>query len=813
MRRKSRVIDTIFTIIFGFFTSLWILFTILNTFSLVAAGESSNAIEAAYSKIDSTRLETMKSDAEEMAPSKITIVSIPGLSFLELQPQYLKRMPHIEALIAEGAMAAMNIRAPERGMEDTYVSIGASAPISALSSFQAWRSGERTEVGGTIQQQYGRFRGVGASEGELIVPDFIAMEQVNNRLRSKVEIGLFGTALRNNDIHTYAYGDLRQAPFMLMDDKGLVEYGQVGETLTRKDARRAHGITTDYDQLFSLWQDSKAGPLVIALELGNLQRLYEEQRNYDVDVFERAKIEVLREIDTFVGKLARGLQSADQLWIFSPLVNTEAWSSKWMFSPLLMMSQEQASQLLYSPSTHRQGIVSMHDLAPTILRQLSIEQPLHMIGMPLEAVPVSHTLSQLMQINEEAAQVYKLRPQLLYPFVIYQITVLLISLLMVLVQWTRGYRTMSIPLYTIILSPLTMLLMGWLVQLGWSTRALVIFFIVFLWLMSWIASRFPVYRSLIAICAVTVIVLFIDGFTGVQAMRSSVLGYDPMIGARYYGVGNEYMGVWIGAVTLGAAGCIHYWRRLQRLAVILATLLFLGTLFYMASPNLGTNAGGALTAGSAFGIAWLRLFGRRRQLQVHWGKLLLWIISFGCLSLIGLWLLNGWNGTGNMAGSHIGRAMDQLLSGQFEAIRGMIWRKLMMNVHLIGVSVWSKALLASLLVMAVLLMKPAGLFRRWQEAHSALMHGLSAIATGAIVALFVNDSGIVAAATMMVFVAVPMLLIRLQELRSIVTDSEPALNPAMNLDQGSTSDSESVSSSTASFASSSSYSDRASHSE
>ena len=73
-------------------------------------------------------------------------------------------------------------------------------------------------------------------------------------------------------------------------------------------------------------------------------------------------------------------------------------------------------------------------------------------------------------------------------------------------------------------------------------------------------------------------------------------------------------------------------------------------------------------------------------------------------------------------------------------------------------------LLSSILVMVVLVMKPAGLFRRWQEEYTYLMIGFSANAVGAVVALLVNDSGIVAAATMIIFVAVPMLLFRIQEL-------------------------------------------------
>lgn len=709
--------------------------------------------------------------------SKVTLVSIPGLSFLELQPHYLENMPHLQALIADGAIGAMNIRAPERGLEDTYLSISSSAPASTFSTQQAWRQDERTEAG-TIQEQYARYQGDLAGSHELIIPDYTSMKQANSHMGSRGEIGSFGKALQDNKIQTYVYGDLRQAPFMLMDDRGLVEHGLVGKRLTIADPYKASGVTTNYEKLLTLWQASRS-PGVIVLELGNLLRLYEEQQRYDPDIFERSKVEVLREIDNFIGILSRGLQPTDQLWIFSPWVNPEAWTSKWMFSPLLMLNSDvgkvsnkgvNGEQLLYSPSTHRQGIVAMYDLAPTILRQFNLEQPVEMVGMPLQAVSAENAMPQLMLMNKEAAQVYKLRPQLLYPFVIYQIIVLLISLLLVLLQWSNSYRIMALPLYSLLISPFTMLLMGWLVRLGWSSQELVVFFILFLFTSAWIATRFHVYGSLIVICALTVILLFIDGFTGNLAMRSSVLGYDPMFGARYYGVGNEYMGVWIGAAILGVAGSMYYWRE-SKLAVVGSGLLFLGILYYMASPVWGTNAGGALTAGAAFGIAWLRLFSKRMRLQIQWGKLLMWIMIFVGMALVGLWLLNAGFRASSETDSHIGRAMDALFAGNFDLIRGVIWRKLAMNIHLIGVSVWSKALLASLLVMAVLLLKPAGLFRRWQEAHGSLMHGLSANASGAIVALIVNDSGIVAAATMMVFVAIPMLLIRLQELRT-TTETE-----------------------------------------
>ena len=111
--------------------------------------------------------------------------------------------------------------------------------------------------------------------------------------------------------------------------------------------------------------------------------------------------------------------------------------------------------------------------------------------------------------------------------------------------------------------------------------------------------------------------------------------------------------------------------------------------------------------------------------------------------------------------SHIGRALQLVFDGHLDIIGEIIMRKLSMNGHLIVVSSWSKVLITSLVVMGVVLFYPLGVFRQWQHEYPHVMYGFSANTTGALVALAVNDSGIVAAATMIVYVAVPMLLLKL----------------------------------------------------
>ncbi|WP_127579991.1 hypothetical protein [Paenibacillus koleovorans] len=136
------------------------------------------------------------------------------------------------------------------------------------------------------------------------------------------------------------------------------------------------------------------------------------------------------------------------------------------------------------------------------------------------------------------------------------------------------------------------------------------------------------------------------------------------------------------------------------------------------------------------------------------------IAALVALALAALWLLNAAFPAASSTPSHIGNAMQWLRDGRVDLVWAMVVRKLQMNIHLLGVSAWSKVLLAGLLVMLAVVLWPREL-RKWQNSHPFLMDGCSAITIGAIAALLLNDSGIVAGGTMIVFAAVPLLLLKL----------------------------------------------------
>ncbi|MGG1596272.1 hypothetical protein ABDH89_00815, partial [Paenibacillus naphthalenovorans] len=167
---------------------------------------------------------------------------------------------------------------------------------------------------------------------------------------------------------------------------------------------------------------------------------------------------------------------------------------------------------------------------------------------------------------------------------------------------------------------------------------------------------------------------------------------------------------------------------------------------------------------------------------LRWRRLALGLALPLGAALAGLWLLNAAWSPGHAVGpsaaasapaaasaagaghsSHIGRAFGDLLQGRYDVIGAMIARKLAMNWHLIRVSAWSKVLLTALAVMAVLVFRPQGRLRRWEERYPYLIHGCYANVIGAAAALVLNDSGIVAAGTMIVYSSVPLLLLRLED--------------------------------------------------
>ncbi|BFT75396.1 hypothetical protein [Paenibacillus sp. P36] len=733
---------------------------------------------------------------------QVTVVSIPGLSFQELRPDLLSELPHFKQMTELGAVGAMNIRTANRSIRDVYASLGAGEPavshVEAL-AFEAKESRHGVRVSDLMNRYTGLLEGNQASllkEDSLIVPELATLKRLNKE--QAYGVGALGDLLKTYGVHRSILGssDLgrglhleqkqlrRFAPLMLMDSNGIVDKGTLGEDAAIASVDRASGVSTDYAHLISLWKNRQQ-PSITLIELGDLYRLYNEKTHYDQDRFNELKKWVLRDMDQWLGQLMEAMQPGkDSLWFFSPEVNAEAAKSKLYLSPILHYSKDGGAGMLVSESTRRQGVVTSQDFTSTLLSEFKIPIPIGLIGIPIASTGMSHALDQLVKDQSNMQMIYRSRPSLLYPFATFEMIVLLLALIYIV--WIKrtgkkeavlAHDVLRIVLLSLLTAPAVMLLLGWVAEpavtqfgIDGAIIVLVCSFIVGSLLLAMILSAYSEITTMIWLGVGNAALIVLDACTGAHAMKYSVLGYDPMIGARYYGIGNEYMGVLIGALVLGITAALQRryaarGTRASRAAALAACAAFLLVTVCLTAPSLGANAGGALSAAVAFGVAGAQCFAGERWRELRLGRASALLAALLALGIGALWLLNSADSPAAFAReSHVGRAFHALRAGQFDQIGHLIVRKLRMNVHLLRASVWSKVLITSLFVMAVLVLRPRGRLRVWQHKNPYWMYGFSANMIGAIAALLLNDSGIVAAATMIVFVAVPLLLLRLREL-------------------------------------------------
>lgn len=781
---------------------------------------------------DEHALEVPLSNKQLLPAAKVTLLAIPGWSFLDWGEDVLTGMPHLSALIRQSGIGAMNMRGKEKGAEDAYMTWGAGAVASSPADYAACGTDEAV-----CASRYFRMSGL-APQGQLVVPEIGGLRRSNASRTDPAMPGLLGERLQLAGVATGIFGNsdlsrvqLRSGALTLMDAKGRLPWGKVGENVLVEDPMAPGGFRTDPEAVLDGWR-AVPSPGVVLLEWGDLLRLQEEGGKYESAVRDRARRDVLERLDELLGQLMQERGPEDALWLLSPTVGKQAASAKLLLAPVVYSRPNgQGEGLLRSLSTQRAGIVTAADVAPSILDFFGLKQPNDMTGQPIEIVTSSSAKPTLLRKVHSIREVHWLRPKLLVPFVSAETGVLLASALAIWLRSQKLQRILGPLLLALLAAPPALLAVGWVqaaVPLAGGVQA-----VIFICLTAAMAIILPVQRSMLHACGllagVAAVGLIADTLMGSPGMKHSVLGYDAIIGARFYGIGNEYMGVLIGAVVLlfalwlsraapdgrlqegnanavfGAGlrqqreplqgtvdgeikrGAVQEFVKEEALREALQPSLpsrrvvhahkqnvllfvrawtaaaFLCVLYVLAAPQLGTNAGGAITAAVAFGLVWLMGIGPRGRGGRVWLKLTGAVVLLIAAGFGTLWLLHNGLAATAAAESHIGRAMTLLSEGRLDLIAAMMIRKLQMNAHLIGVSIWVKGFTAALITMAAALLSPQGLLRRWRQEHAQLMNGFMAIAAGSLVALAFNDSGIVAAATMLVYAAVPMLLLRFQE--------------------------------------------------
>jgi len=727
----------------------------------------------------SEALPTARAEAGQPIPpassagGKVIMIVIDRLTLADLNPATpanLDRLPNFRRLMEQGTLGLMNCNTAggAGNPENTYATIGAGAHVRAPgTSALGFNAGEILPGGASRQaaEEYRSRTGKDAPRGAVVHLGIARIRKQNAGLPYPARPGALGTVLHKAGRKTAVLGNAdtplglrRQAVSIAMDENGLVDYGNVGAGLLTKDSEFPGGLRTNYAGLLREMASLPGDAALTVVEVGDLSRLEEFKEDVLKNVLSAKREEVLQEIDFFLGQASRFIDlKKDLLLIVSPTLSTMPPGEENYLSPVLVAGAGLSPGLLSSPSTKRPGIILNTDLAPTILRFFRLSVPGYMLGQPVQVLATTNQPVALSALQKQLALTYTARPCLQKGYLIYQLALLIAGLGCVFRGRSRALSVLQPFLLAVLAVPPAYLLLPLLPQPSLVSLTLELILITAgLTLLALAAARRSPLGSLICLGLLTAGLIIVDVLLGSPLQKTSLMGYDPIIGARFYGIGNEYMGVLTGSLIVGGTAALTLFPRFRRAGVITLGLLFLLAVYVLGNPRLGANMGGVIAASTAFLTTFLLLCGIRFSFK-----------TVSCLAgaviflVAGLFLIDLQRAP--EVQSHFGRNAAIVMSGGWPEVVDIIKRKSEINIKLFKYTIWSRIFLVSLSSLALLCYRPVGVMAGVKRSFPDLYKGFLGVILGSIAALLFNDSGIVAAATTLIFVVSPLIYLILTE--------------------------------------------------
>jgi len=681
-------------------------------------------------------------------------------------------MPHFRALLQKGALGLMNDNtAGGQIPENTYASIGAGAHIAASGTAAlGLNSGEKPPAGtAAAGEAYRWSTGRKAPAGSLVELGIAGIVRQTAKLPYPAQPGLLGSALHAAGLKTAALGNAdtpaglqRQVVTVAMDGRGLVDGGDVSDDLLTSDPQFPGGMRTDYKKLQARFMRLPADTAFTVIETGDLSRLEEERQNTLDAPLQAQRRQALARIDDFLGWLAGRLDlRRDLLLVVAPTAGGNTITGVNYLTPVLAVGNGVSPGLLTSSTTKRPGIIMNTDLAPTVLHFFGLPAVgMDLTGQPLQVLPAHNRLQALTTMQNQLVLTYNARPILQRVYIFYQFILLLVSLYCIFWRRIRAGRILEPFLLSVMVVPLVYLLLPLLPQVNIALLGLELFVLTVV--ITW--AVVALHRSIgldpfIVLCFANAGLILIDALLGSPLQKNALLGYDPIVGARFYGIGNEYMGILIGSILIGSTALLTRLPHRRRLLLGLIGLFYAVSIYILSAPYLGTKVGGAIVMTAALFTTFLLLLGVR----FNWRVVLL--VIAGVAAVLGGFMFYDLHRPEQLQ-SHIGRNTALVLQGGWPVILDIIRRKSEMNIKLVRYTIWSRILLASIGSLAILFYRPVGVMASIRSKYPDLYKGFIGVTLGSILAFIFNDSGVVAAATTMVFGAPPMIYLVLQEQRS-----------------------------------------------
>ncbi len=414
---------------------------------------------------------------------------------------------------------------------------------------------------------------------------------------------------------------------------------------------------------------------------------------------------------------------------------------------------------LVSASTRQDGLVQAPDLTATVLSRVGVEVPVAVDGAPLATDPAPDNserraearLTALRDYDEASHDVHDLVEPFFQVLAYGQIAIYLLVLLVwkgrlgseaTRVTTLSRVRTVAVVAAAVPVSTFLANLLPWW-RFPVSMLSVIAAVGLFVALIAVVALRPPIGRltlgPLVLVSAVTVVVLAADVITGSRLQLSSLMGLQPVVGGRFYGMGNPTFALFATATLLLVTG-ISSWlvaadrRREAALAVV---VIGGAAVFVDAAPFWGADGGGppALVPGLAY-LAFAVL-----GLPMTWRR---WLaVAGGVVGLAVVVAVLDWLRAPSSR-THLGRFVQSVIDGRAGEI---ITRKAEQNWELFLLNFPLTLLIPiGLVFVTIILARPTSwgsrVLARSYERAPTLKPGLLALLITMTIGFLVNDSGV-----------------------------------------------------------------------
>lgn len=568
-------------------------------------------------------------------------------------------------------------------------------------------------------------------EHKFTLPSFYEVKKENEHSTHRAVLGSLGESLQQASVHTSFTGHSHVfekqnvfAPFFTMNGSGET-YGNPFVSVDKREEAPG-GYEMNGEKAFQwLRQVQTTYPATwLVVEWGDFYRAYEEKVTSSVEE------EMVAKLASFLRQLQKENISLFLLGVGSPtgqekMIPFANWTADRSLPPASF----------YSHTVQQPFLGSNIEIAPTISSTYHLSPHPSWQGAPLQRGEMDPREETMERALDGVSHIFHSRAVILSTYI--GMLVILLVGSFVHLQYTKRKKSSRWLKHAVLAgmaSPVVFVIVPLLFGRELTSIPLYVMNVfVFSLMIGMIFNYFARDLAVWGMSFFLLLILSIDIVLGSPLMKQSYLGFDPLIGARYSGIGNELGGFFV-------AGSIIFLEPFVReeqispmgIGFMIAFLILLG------APIFGTNAGVTVAAGCMY-LVWVWLIYKQDSSNSY---LLFMLLPLGGLVIIGmLWFMQQFGIT-----THIGRFFQLILEGNWQEVISILQRKMEMNVKIMKHSRWTNLLLTSYVLIVLYI-----LIDNHHQLSKVKQTIVKAGSAGSVFLLLLNDSGVVAAATAMFY--------------------------------------------------------------